>query len=322
MTALLPDLDSERISALLRSASDDDKTVLQAIHPAQIDHRLEIARRFFGSISGAGGGGAGLDIEGKAVLEVGCGQGDMTVVLAELVGEKGRVVAIDPAPLTYGSPLTLGEAQAVLQKTAVGSRMTFLQADVPSFFSQQAPEQPSSPTRPQSFDTAILAHCLLYFSSAAELSQTLTELRRSARVQHLCLAEWDLAASRSEAVPHLLALVAQAFLPQAEANVRTLFSREQVRRIAEGAGWRLRCESTIVSPPRMQDGRWEVDLALGLEAARLRSVHSAARVESERERDVTTFSTMCDSIRAHLPTPGSSKGVACVDVWTAVFDAV
>lgn len=36
------------------------------------------------------------------VLEIGCGQGDATVVLAETLGERGQITAIDPAPLDYG----------------------------------------------------------------------------------------------------------------------------------------------------------------------------------------------------------------------------
>lgn len=36
------------------------------------------------------------------VLELGCGQGDCTTVLAHAVGERGSVVAVDPAALDYG----------------------------------------------------------------------------------------------------------------------------------------------------------------------------------------------------------------------------
>jgi ubiquinone/menaquinone biosynthesis C-methylase UbiE len=39
------------------------------------------------------------------VLELGCGQGDCTTVLASAVGEKGRVIAVDPAELSYGTAL-------------------------------------------------------------------------------------------------------------------------------------------------------------------------------------------------------------------------
>jgi ubiquinone/menaquinone biosynthesis C-methylase UbiE len=36
------------------------------------------------------------------ILELGCGQGDCTTVLAHAVGEKGSIVAVDPAELDYG----------------------------------------------------------------------------------------------------------------------------------------------------------------------------------------------------------------------------
>jgi len=40
--------------------------------------------------------------EGDVVLEIGCGQGDTTGVLATAVGQNGKVVAIDPGALDYG----------------------------------------------------------------------------------------------------------------------------------------------------------------------------------------------------------------------------
>lgn len=40
---------------------------------------------------------------GSSILEIGCGQGDFTVVLADAVGAAGRVVAVDPAPPDWGS---------------------------------------------------------------------------------------------------------------------------------------------------------------------------------------------------------------------------
>lgn len=39
---------------------------------------------------------------GEKVLEIGCGQGDCTAVLANIVGPEGKVIAIDPASLDYG----------------------------------------------------------------------------------------------------------------------------------------------------------------------------------------------------------------------------
>jgi len=40
---------------------------------------------------------------GDNILEIGCGQGDFTVVLADAVGPHGHVVAVDPGPLDYGN---------------------------------------------------------------------------------------------------------------------------------------------------------------------------------------------------------------------------
>ena len=40
---------------------------------------------------------------GSRILELGCGQGDCTTVLAHAVGEEGSVTAVDPAELDYGA---------------------------------------------------------------------------------------------------------------------------------------------------------------------------------------------------------------------------
>jgi ubiquinone/menaquinone biosynthesis C-methylase UbiE len=48
---------------------------------------------------------------GSNILELGCGQGDCTTVLARAVGEKGRIVAVDPAELNYGMSLSHLPAQ-------------------------------------------------------------------------------------------------------------------------------------------------------------------------------------------------------------------
>ena len=56
---------------------------------------------------------------GSKVLELGCGQGDCTTVLAHAVGEQGRVVAIDPAELEYGVSFSLSIPPSV---PAAGTR--------------------------------------------------------------------------------------------------------------------------------------------------------------------------------------------------------
>jgi precorrin-6B methylase 2 len=41
---------------------------------------------------------------GARVLEIGCGQGDMSIVLAAAAGPTGHVTALDPGALDYGMP--------------------------------------------------------------------------------------------------------------------------------------------------------------------------------------------------------------------------
>lgn len=59
------------------------------IQHGQTAHRLQLLQHW--------------DIQlGSDVIELGCGQGDCTTVLAHAVGEQGTVVAVDPAELSYG----------------------------------------------------------------------------------------------------------------------------------------------------------------------------------------------------------------------------
>lgn len=64
------------------------------IQHAQTLHRLTIIQRW-------------KIPTGSRVLELGCGQGDCTAVLASVAGEQGTVVAVDPAELDYGTSARL-----------------------------------------------------------------------------------------------------------------------------------------------------------------------------------------------------------------------
>lgn len=76
--------------AIARQTSYSDGDVGWKIAYSQTKHRLEILTHF--EIA-----------PGSKVLEVGCGQGDFTVVLAAAVGEHGHITAIDPASPDYGT---------------------------------------------------------------------------------------------------------------------------------------------------------------------------------------------------------------------------
>ena len=81
----------------------DDLDAIAAIYPhkpehlyivrPQIEQRAQLVTKW--------------DIKpGEKVLEIGCGQGDCTVVLATAVGDEGSVTAVDPAELDYGERCT------------------------------------------------------------------------------------------------------------------------------------------------------------------------------------------------------------------------
>jgi len=185
---------------------------------------------------------------GAAVLEVGCGQGDMTAVLAEAVGPDGRIVAVDSAPQSYGSPMTLGEATDLIKASTAGSRVEFrFDFDI---LTEQLEEE---------FDFAVLAHASWYFASRDQLSTTLRHLRRVSK--RLCFAEWDLVPPTLAQVPHMLAAMIQgeahALSAGTEANVRTPLSRSQAVGLIVESGWRIVAETTVDSSS-LEDADWEI----------------------------------------------------------------
>lgn len=79
-------LDAKAIAALYPSQSDRHREVI--IVP-QMEQRIELVK--FWQIK-----------PGEKIIEIGCGQGDTTLILASVVGDEGHVTALDPASLDYG----------------------------------------------------------------------------------------------------------------------------------------------------------------------------------------------------------------------------
>ncbi|MFB7456056.1 class I SAM-dependent methyltransferase [Streptomyces sp. NPDC056188] len=194
---------------------------------------------------------------GSTVLELGCGQGDMTAVLAEAVGSAGRVVAVDVAEPSYGAPVTLGESAARLTAGPLGPRIDFrFGTDV---------LDPSVGFPEGAFDHVVLAHCSWYFASLGQLRDTLVRVRPWAR--RLWFTEWDMTPASDGQLAHLLAVLIQGQIEAAgsrgEGNVRTPFSREALLRLLPEAGWTAD-GSGPVDTGELQDGDWEVAACLEL----------------------------------------------------------
>ena len=213
-----------------------------AVQRIQTEHRLKLVDSW------------GIE-KGSSVLEIGCGQGDTTAALAYAVGEEGFVHGIDIALATYGAPIKLGEAREHLLKSKLGGRMKI------EFGVDVLSEEIDFP--PMSFDYIVFSHCAFYLKSAEQLAAIFKKARTWGK--QLCFAEWDTRIHKIEQYPHLLAVLIQShyecFKESSQANVRTLFTPADTMRIAEETGWKIEQEH-IIHSPNLQDGQWEVDIAL------------------------------------------------------------
>ncbi|KAF7327801.1 Methyltransf-25 domain-containing protein [Mycena kentingensis (nom. inval.)] len=241
---------------------------------------------------------------GDRVLELGCGQGDTTLALAEAVGEAGHVDAVDPGRLDYGGPKTLGEAHDTISAGPFGPRITWHQAEPLAFL-----------TADKTYDVAVLAHCLWYFSSPPLILETLRVL--ATRARKICIAEWSLSGS---ATTHILSVLTQAAMecrnPASEANVRTVVSPSRIKELAKEAGLTLLEEAVVTPGDGVYDGRWETQHAL---RARFRE-EVEMYVKDEREKGV--IYAMRDAVDASLIRDGGIKSVKTMDGWVGVFEAL
>ncbi|WP_458120066.1 class I SAM-dependent methyltransferase [Paenibacillus sp. Z6-24] len=192
---------------------------------------------------------------GSKVLEIGCGQGDTTAVLAHRVGRDGLVYGIDIASPNYGSPVTVGDSAKFLLKSKLGfqTRMEY-GVDLLS---------PETDFPAATFSHIVLSHASWYLNSNEELTAILRKIHKWGK--KLCFAEWDTQIQNMHQFPHLLSVLIQAkyecFKESSSANVRTLFTPQDIRDAAAEAGWVIRREQVIAAND-LQDGQWETETVL------------------------------------------------------------
>ncbi|MEQ1821108.1 MAG: class I SAM-dependent methyltransferase [Fimbriimonadaceae bacterium] len=184
---------------------------------------------------------------GSKVLEIGCGQGDTTAVLAELVGEQGSVLGVDPARPDYGSPISIGQSAQHLEDGPYGPVL-----DIRLNFSDWSMID-------NHFDYAVMSHCSWYFDSFAQLLYTLKEARsRSAK---LCFAEWSLEPLQTNQIPHYCAIIAQSLIaklkPDLQLNIQNPFPESVILDALSMSGWKVESRH-VVERPNVDDGHWEV----------------------------------------------------------------
>ncbi len=233
---------------------------------------------------------------GERVLELGCGQGDLTAVLADAVGPGGHVTAIDPAPATYGAPTTLGQSTGHLAASPLGPRMDIrLETDV---------LDPAVAFADGEFDVVVLAHSSWYFPSVGVLTETLRRVRPWAR--RLCFAEWDLTPRSLDQVPHLLAVLIQGQIElhkaHSESNVRTPFSRARAIAVLADAGWTVTGQDDVDTTGQ-QDARWEIAQSIDAATREAHAVGGPERLPDFVAGQVDTLRELLDVVTvAPLPT--------------------
>ncbi len=228
---------------------------------------------------------------GARILDIGCGQGESTLILADAVGPDGHVTGVDTAPADYGGPFTVGQAQSFMLKSPYASRLTFERAEVidvlqrikdKSFTKIQAqlPEQnastseenaaislPPSPSPEPVFDGAVFLHSLWYARSR-EIVASLFSMLADARIPRIYIAEWKCQANNVAQEPHYLAARAQMLLhsyktfednsPRLdEQNVRGALPPDELFQVAAKQGWKLADRGEVSMPDGYMEGHWE-----------------------------------------------------------------
>lgn len=205
------------------------------IQRTQLKHRSQLIKAF--------------QIEkGMKVLEIGCGQGDTTVVLADAVGPTGHIVAIDIASTEYGAPITLGEASNTISQSPLGQIIDF---HYETDFLQMVFDE--------KFDVVVLSHCSWYFQNIELLKNYMQKIRQVA--DRICFAEWDidytLDAQRAHFCAANIAVLYTAFTEN-DGNIQNLFHKTQIKELMLSEGFTINIEQ-IVDASFLQDGLWEVD---------------------------------------------------------------
>ncbi|KAI2817244.1 hypothetical protein CBS147482_5838 [Aspergillus niger] len=158
--------------------------------------------------------------QGSKVLDIGCGQGESSLVLALINGSHGQITAIDTAPPGYGGPYIVHQSQKHIQASTLEQRIWLLRTDTASLLSHH--------TSTEKFNAAVLYHSLWYFPDRARVAQVF-QLLADTNIHYLCLAEYGFRASRPAQVPHMLAVQTQAWYPSLRKSAATRPREPNVR---------------------------------------------------------------------------------------------
>ncbi|KAM3463429.1 hypothetical protein MY5147_000138 [Beauveria neobassiana] len=256
--------------------------------------------------------------KGERLLDIGCGQGESSVALAAVVGDTGNVTAIDTAPMDYGHPFTMREAQQHIRNSALGPRISFYPVDAASFLTDIWKPKDAP------IGGAVLCQCLFYFPNESEVQSLFTTIS-NAGIARIYAAEWSYTPSHEPQVAHVLATRAQALYHLYDAerppdlrdqNVRSGVDQQAILRAAKLAGYRVAKETLVTPEQDMREGQFEVEYVLGPSFEQ--------RVKNARLSQVqeTEINDAIQELQTELEKPlySGTTNVMAMDVWCAVFE--
>ncbi|KAI0395032.1 hypothetical protein F5Y17DRAFT_457427 [Xylariaceae sp. FL0594] len=242
---------------------------------------------------------------GSRVLDIGVGQ------------------AIDPASLEYGSPYTLGEAQAMVLRAPLGSQITFKQADTETFIKSLG--GPADAV----FDAATFCHSLWYFPTL-DLVKSAFKTLGDASTPAIYVAEYltDDQVSLPDQKAHHLAAKAQAifhadvaarktFQTQGDvpaANIRAAPDREFILQAAKAAGYVPVRQGVVTPEADYYEGHVEVNHVITKFSKRVKEANLDPAKEAEILQYVPLVQKEWDESRER-----GLRHARCIDVWWAEF---
>ncbi|KAK3400719.1 hypothetical protein B0T20DRAFT_347517 [Sordaria brevicollis] len=274
---------------------------------------------------------------GSRVLDIGCGQGDSSLVLALELGPDCHVTGIDTAPPSYGTPLTVSESQSkILQSVELGSRLAFYnETDAAGFFSFH---------KGVKLDAATACHSLFYFPSQLAVACLFRELAGQ-NIKRVYVAEYDQQDLTFPVTqtPHVLTAKAQAmyFAYKAEAdeirrsssssvddpekkeemmplNVRAAPSIASIISAAKEAGYGLTKKGKFTPKEEYQEGHFEARYVKGERF--VKRVREEGRLTREREEEILAVVEEVRRAWEVMEREGGVDVVRCMDVWWGVFE--
>lgn len=206
--------------------------------------------------------------EGSSILEIGCGQGDATYVLASKIGDNGIVVGVDIADRDYGSPMTLGQSLDLLLKSKLRSRINIkLNTDL----SKDTTWNEFKEEYLNLFDYIFLIHSSWYMESDIKLKKLLNKLYKLGK--KLCFVEYDPEPKYFEQIPHYISSIIQSELyflrnlyikddNKYNPNIKTIITPKKIKDICYEIGWKNIINEFEINTENLQDGKWEISECL------------------------------------------------------------